>query len=97
MRSQHKSLLLVHSLAWSLLLIINVILDILKSKHFGYKLSCNAHDLYCFLVKAGCMTIEQVPYSLHHTVFSILKTPAVQALPNLTYHCSHTQVTGVTE
>ncbi|KZT34623.1 HAMP TYPE histidine kinase, partial [Sistotremastrum suecicum HHB10207 ss-3] len=68
-RSQRESLLLVHSLARSLLLIIDDILDISK-------------------IEAGRMTMEQVSYSLRHTVFGILKTLVVRASQNsldLTY------------
>jgi osomolarity two-component system sensor histidine kinase NIK1 len=68
-RSQRESLLLVHSLARSLLLIIDDILDISK-------------------IEAGRMTMEQVSYSVRHTVFGILKTLVVRASQNsldLTY------------
>lgn len=42
----------------------------------------------CYLVEAGRMTMEQVSYSLRHTVFGILKTLVVRASQNsldLTY------------
>jgi osomolarity two-component system, sensor histidine kinase NIK1 len=87
-RSQRESLLLVHSLARSLLLIIDDILDISKSKHSVFNfLSTHPMSLF-FPVEAGRMTMEQVSYSLRHTVFGILKTLVVRASQNnldLTY------------
>jgi osomolarity two-component system sensor histidine kinase NIK1 len=86
-RSQRESLLLVHSLARSLLLIIDDILDISKSKQ-------NVLQRYSFTytafitVEAGRMTMEAVSYSLRQTVFGILKTLVVRATQNnldLTY------------
>ena len=87
-RSQRESLLLVHSLARSLLLIIDDILDISKSKQKSSLLI-----LYTFtdlkpIVEAGRMTMEAVSYSLRQTVFGILKTLVVRATQNnldLTY------------
>jgi osomolarity two-component system, sensor histidine kinase NIK1 len=88
-RSQRESLLLVHSLARSLLLIIDDILDISKSKQnrsenlvYSYWLNLN------LTVEAGRMTMEAVSYSLRQTVFGILKTLVVRATQNnldLTY------------
>jgi len=87
-RSQRESLLLVHSLARSLLLIIDDILDISKSTlsvfFFGLSKALNVSSP----VEAGRMTMEQVSYSLRHTVFGILKTLVVRASQNnldLTY------------
>ncbi len=85
-RSQRESLLLVHSLARSLLLIIDDILDISKSKLFSQS-SVHLYSTFC-AVEAGRMTMEQVSYSLRHTVFGILKTLVVRASQNnldLTY------------
>ena len=83
-RSQRESLLLVHSLARSLLLIIDDILDISKST-FPLMIPrlANIHP-----VEAGRMTMEAVSYSLRQTVFGILKTLVVRASQNnldLTY------------
>lgn len=84
-RSQRENLLLVHSLARSLLLIIDDILDISKSKYiFEYDEAIS--DLSA--VEAGRMTMEQVSYSIRQTVFGILKTLVVRASQNqldLTY------------
>ena len=86
-RSQRESLLLVHSLARSLLLIIDDILDISKSKQktfFAYTLFTDLKPI----VEAGRMTMEAVSYSLRQTVFGILKTLVVRATQNnldLTY------------
>lgn len=85
-RNQRESLLLVHSLARSLLLIIDDILDISKSMCFLFSLLFLA--LILRVVEAGRMTMEQVSYSLRHTVFGILKTLVVRASQNnldLTY------------
>jgi osomolarity two-component system, sensor histidine kinase NIK1 len=85
-RSQRESLILVHSLARSLLVIIDDILDISKSQFFS-----RCYITYVsnpFTVEAGRMTMEQVPYSLRQTVFGILKTLVVRASQNqldLTY------------
>src|ERR1700761_7161727 len=70
-RSQRESLLLVHSLARSLLLIIDDVLDISKS-------ACPLFPgwlvfAHVSLVEAGRMTIEAVSYSLRQTVLDILK------------------------
>ena len=87
-RSQRENLLLVHSLARSLLLIIDDILDISKSA--SLILSSQKHSSYRTLlaVEAGRMTMEQVSYSIRQTVFGILKTLVVRASQNqldLTY------------
>jgi osomolarity two-component system sensor histidine kinase NIK1 len=86
-RSQRESLLLVHSLARSLLLIIDDILDISKSK--CYRTPSRASSLTdTRLVEAGRMTMEQVSFSFRQTVFGILKTLVVRASQNnldLTY------------
>lgn len=86
-RSQRESLLLVHSLARSLLLIIDDILDISKSEchrnRFGASSLTNTRS-----VEAGRMTMEQVSFSFRQTVFGILKTLVVRASQNnldLTY------------
>lgn len=89
-RSQRESLLLVHSLARSLLLIIDDILDISKSEcwFFLYRFSYFTPTLSFSLVEAGRMTMEAVTYSLRQTVFGILKTLVVRASQNnldLTY------------
>ncbi|KAG9312444.1 HAMP TYPE histidine kinase [Chiua virens] len=84
-RSQRESLLLVHSLARSLLLIIDDILDISKSRSSR---SDKRSKLMCCAVEAGRMTMEAVSYSLRQTVFGILKTLVVRASQNnldLTY------------
>lgn len=84
-RSQRENLLLVHSLARSLLLIIDDILDISKSKYIS-KHDEAISDLPA--VEAGRMTMEQVSYSIRQTVFGILKTLVVRASQNqldLTY------------
>ena len=87
-RSQRENLLLVHSLARSLLLIIDDILDISKSA--SLILSSQIHSSYRtpLAVEAGRMTMEQVSYSIRQTVFGILKTLVVRASQNqldLTY------------
>jgi osomolarity two-component system sensor histidine kinase NIK1 len=90
-RSQRESLLLVHSLARSLLLIIDDILDISKSKsQIIFHLFITRSDICNSLVtvEAGRMTMEAVSYSLRQTVFGILKTLVVRASQNnldLTY------------
>lgn len=88
-RSQRENLLLVHSLARSLLLIIDDILDISKSM---CSLALSLQDLANWsnstTVEAGRMTMEQVSYSIRQTVFGILKTLVVRASQNqldLTY------------
>ena len=86
-RSQRESLLLVHSLARSLLLIIDDILDISKSKCHRNLPAVNSLS-HTRLVEAGRMTMEQVSFSLRQTVFGILKTLVVRASQNnldLTY------------
>jgi osomolarity two-component system sensor histidine kinase NIK1 len=86
-RSQRESLLLVHSLARSLLLIIDDILDISKSKCYRTLLGASALT-NIRLVEAGRMTMEQVSFSFRQTVFGILKTLVVRASQNnldLTY------------
>jgi osomolarity two-component system sensor histidine kinase NIK1 len=84
-RSQRESLLLVHSLARSLLLIIDDILDISKSEcPFSHCVVSSEG----FSVEAGRMTMEQVSYSHRQLVFGILKTLVVRASQNnldLTY------------
>lgn len=80
-RSQRESLLLVHSLARSLLLIIDDILDISKSALWFHFWSNFAHLLQT--VEAGRMTMEAVSYSLRQTVFGILKTLVVRASQNM--------------
>jgi len=85
-RSQRESLLLVHSLALSLLLIIDDILDISKSGSFTFD-GC-FQTQHVIAVEAGRMTMEAVSYSLRQTVFGILKTLVVRASQNnldLTY------------
>jgi osomolarity two-component system, sensor histidine kinase NIK1 len=85
-RSQRESLLLVHSLARSLLLIIDDVLGISKSKSSQSTFSSSRTDKPA--VEAGRMAMEQVSYSLRHTVFGILKTLVVRASQNhldLTY------------
>ena len=89
-KSQRESLLLVHSLARSLLLINDDILDISKSKQIRRR--CFQIQLLIFRLittfEAGRMTIEQVWYSLRHTVFGNLKTLVVRPSQNnldLTY------------
>src|SRR5271154_6004826 len=95
-RSQRESLLLVHSLARSLLLIIDDILDISKSKQKQLLNWCITLLILSFFlnkikkhtVEAGRMTMEAVSYSLRQTVFGILKTLVVRASQNnldLTY------------
>ena len=87
-RSQRESLLLVHSLARSLLLIIDDILDISKSKLLPQPPLITPFDNIPPLVEAGRMTMEAVSYSLRQTVFGILKTLVVRASQNnldLTY------------
>ena len=86
-RSQRESLLLVHSLARSLLLIIDDILDISKSMCHRDLPAINSLT-HTRLVEAGRMTMEQVSFSLRQTVFGILKTLVVRASQNnldLTY------------
>jgi osomolarity two-component system sensor histidine kinase NIK1 len=86
-RSQRESLLLVHSLARSLLLIIDDILDISKSMCHRDLPAVNSLT-HTRLVEAGRMTMEQVSFSLRQTVFGILKTLVVRASQNnldLTY------------
>ena len=85
-RSQRESLLLVHSLARSLLLIIDDILDISKSGSFMFGGCFQTQHIGA--VEAGRMTMEAVSYSLRQTVFGILKTLVVRASQNnldLTY------------
>jgi osomolarity two-component system sensor histidine kinase NIK1 len=87
-RSQRESLLLVHSLARSLLLIIDDILDISKSEYNFPLCSLDDNPSFRLLVEAGRMTMEAVSYSLRQTVFGILKTLVVRASQNnldLTY------------
>lgn len=88
-RSQRESLLLVHSLARSLLLIIDDILDISKSTCRSFTLSLLfGSSSFLPSVEAGRMTMEAVTYSLRQTVFGILKTLVVRASQNnldLTY------------
>ena len=87
-RSQRENLLLVHSLARSLLLIIDDILDISKSMFLMLSLRKHSSDRTFFAVEAGRMTMEQVSYSIRQTVFGILKTLVVRASQNqldLTY------------
>ena len=84
-RSQRENLLLVHSLARSLLLIIDDILDISKSKYISNYDEASSDPS---AVEAGRMTMEQVSYSIRQTVFGILKTLVVRASQNqldLTY------------
>jgi len=77
-RSQRESLLLIHSLTRSLLLIIDDILDISKSMCHRDLPAVNslAHTP---LVEAGQMTMERVSFLLRQTVFGILKTLVVHA------------------
>jgi signal transduction histidine kinase len=87
-RSQRESLLLVHSLARSLLLIIDDILDISKSGSYSLALVGPIFTNHARTVEAGRMTMEAVSYSLRQTVFGILKTLVVRATRNgidLTY------------
>ncbi len=87
-RSQRESLLLVNSLARSLLLIIDDILDISKSAYVVSWMSLGVLMNVLLVVEAGRMTMEAVPYSLRQTVFGILKTLVVRASQNkldLTY------------
>ena len=86
-RSQRENLLLVHSLARSLLLIIDDILDISKSASPVFQPARFFADVDA-AVEAGRMTMEQVSYSIRQTVFGILKTLVVRASQNqldLTY------------
>jgi osomolarity two-component system, sensor histidine kinase NIK1 len=86
-RSQRESLLLVHSLARSLLLIIDDILDISKSKYSSRSYAI-VDQMSHQSVEAGRMTMEQVSFSFRQTVFGILKTLVVRASQNnldLTY------------
>jgi len=85
-QSQRESLLLVHSLARSL--IINDILDISKSTFLTLTLFSSFPTHQNVSVEAGRMTMEAVTYSLCQTVFGILKTLVVRASQNnldLTY------------
>jgi osomolarity two-component system, sensor histidine kinase NIK1 len=87
-RSQRESLLLVHSLARSLLLIIDDILDISKSEWFYFIRYVVSSERLVLSVEAGRMTMEQVSYSHRQLVFGILKTLVVRASQNnldLTY------------
>jgi osomolarity two-component system sensor histidine kinase NIK1 len=87
-RSQRESLLLVHSLARSLLLIIDDILDISKSKCYRDRFAQLFDQTFDQSVEAGRMTMEQVSFSFRQTVFGILKTLVVRASQNnldLTY------------
>ena len=86
-RSQRESLLLVHSLARSLLLIIDDILDISKSK-YSNRSRAIVDQMFDQSVEAGRMTMEQVSFSFRQTIFGILKTLVVRASKNnldLTY------------
>jgi len=85
-QSQRESLLLVHSLARSL--IINDILDISKSTFLTLTLFSSFPTHQNVSVEAGRMTMEAVTYALRQTVFGILKTLVVRASQNnldLTY------------
>ena len=77
-RPQRENLLLVRSLARSLLLIIDDLLDISKRmyhrKHFSARLLTNVRS-----VETGRMIMEQVPFSFRQTVFGILKPLGVRA------------------
>jgi osomolarity two-component system, sensor histidine kinase NIK1 len=87
-RPQRESLLYAHSLARSLLLITNALLDISKRE-------CNEKrflDLSSLTnvrsVETGWMILQQAPFSLQQTVFGILKTLVHRACSNnldLTY------------
>ena len=82
-QNQRESLVLVHSLARSLLLIIDDILDISKSAyhllaivyHFCGSFAYHGADV----VEAGRMTMEKIFFSFRQTVFGILKTLVVRA------------------
>jgi osomolarity two-component system sensor histidine kinase NIK1 len=87
-RSQCESLLLVHSLARSLLLIIDDILDLSKSTFSSSLYSVILSNTFFSSVEAGRMTMEAISYLLRQTVFGILKTLVVRASQNnldLTY------------
>lgn len=71
-QSQCESLLLVHSLARSLLLIIKHLGHFEKEELLpSFELDGN---LILLSVEAGHMTMESVSYSLRQTVFGILKS-----------------------
>lgn len=79
-RQQRENLMIVSSLASSLLTIIDDILDISKSE------SRRAHTFMirsdAVAVEAGRMTMEEIPFSLRSAVFSVLKTLCVKAAQN---------------
>lgn len=81
-RQQRENLMIVSSLASSLLTIIDDILDISKSESSGaYQLIGLALTL-SRAVEAGRMTMEEIPFSLRSAVFSVLKTLCVKAAQN---------------
>jgi osomolarity two-component system sensor histidine kinase NIK1 len=82
-RNQKENLLLVMSLARSLLVIIDDILDISKSKYLNFFPRDELRlTPWSKLVEAGRMSIEQVTFSLRQTVFGMLKSLVVRANQN---------------
>lgn len=90
-RQQRENLMIVSSLASSLLTIIDDILDISKSTSFFlsflffFSYQQSPRMLTCILglaVEAGRMTMEAIPFSLRSVVFSVLKTLYVKAAQN---------------
>ena len=75
-RQQRENLMIVSSLASSLLTIIDDILDISKSESIPRWILADS------VVEAGRMTMEQIPFSLRLAVFSVLKTLCVKASQN---------------
>src|SRR5258708_594556 len=85
--AQRENLLLVNSLARSLLLIIDDILDISKSEgsiwlFFVIEFFLKFFFLSHILVEAGRMTMEQVAFSLRGTIYGMLKSLVVRATQN---------------